>query len=122
MLERHPQPLAMAAAVRWLARLAALGLLVVFGLFWYAEGPPPPSFLTLALCAALVGLVLAWFSDLLGGSIIVLGVACFYLLHWAYSGRLPNGWVFPLFFVSGGLFLASYFLRTRREADVLRIE
>jgi hypothetical protein len=62
---------------------------------------------TWALLLALVGLVVIWWKDLLGGSLTLIGMALFYGMNFIRSGQLPGGWVFPVCIVGGLLALLS---------------
>lgn len=100
-----------ATAVRWIARLLSVGLLVLFAVFIIGEGPPPLSRMTLLWGMIVVGLCLAWYSDLLGAVVILVSTLAFYTLNYSESGRFPGGWVFPLLYLTGVLLLYSYYLR-----------
>lgn len=105
-----------AVAVKWLARLVSLLLLVVVAMFVIGEGPPPLTGHSAASFAILAGLLLGLFWDGVGAAVIVAGLAAFYLLNYWASGRWPGG-AFPLFLLPAALLLTSFALaRTRRTA------
>jgi hypothetical protein len=87
------------------------------------QGPPPLwplsiqtlLFCLLALCLA--GLLIAWRWELAGGLTALVGIAGFYLVHFAESGfaRFPGGWVFPSLFVTALLFVVSGVFRNQQQ-------
>jgi len=60
--------------------------------------------------AAFIGLAIAWVRPLTGGTLCILGLVGFYVLHLAFTGRLPAGFAFLLFVLPGWLFVISEFL------------
>jgi len=107
-LSRTRIPWAVAAGLRWTARVVGALLLGMFVLFAIGEGLPPltrdNAVLSLMFIAELVwllGFVALWLWELPGGFIALAGIVAFYGLNYADSGRFPGGWVFPLFFVPG---------------------
>jgi hypothetical protein len=88
--------------VRWIARVLALGLFLLWGAFfvvhlkaWFTDPfpkvPPPKVCFIVALHALfLIGLLAGWRWELAGSLIVLLGGGAFF---WAASGRL-----FPVFF------------------------
>jgi hypothetical protein len=60
----------------------------------------------------LVGLVLAWEEELIGGAITLASVAGFYLVYgWFLNSTFRMGWAFLPFIIPGLLFLAYGYLR-----------
>ena len=63
--------------------------------------------------SVLIGLVLAWRREALGGAISVLGVMCFYVIYgWLLAGSMRQGWAFLPFLIPGSLFLIYGYLAT----------
>jgi hypothetical protein len=62
----------------------------------------------------LLGLVIGWLHEGLGGLLVLLGLAAFNTVELTVNG-LPALGAFPLFFVPGALFLLSALLRRRGE-------
>ena len=69
--------------LRWTARILGVALLLLVAAFAIGEGVPNPlamsvreSLLTLGLLTMLVGQVLAWKSEGIGGLLIVGGFGC----------------------------------------------
>jgi hypothetical protein len=105
---------------RWAARMLSLGLIAVFLIFWIAEGELGLVFrssMMQCLVVAVVGLGLGWKWEAVGGGLSLAGVAGFYALNFAQTGRFPGGWVFPLMFVPGILYLiaAGWDIKTKNK-------
>jgi hypothetical protein len=60
-----------------------------------------------------VGMVVAWWSEALGGSITVGSLAVFYLIYLRTAGTFPPGWAWVVFAAPGFLFLLAAFLLRR---------
>lgn len=102
--------------VRWTARIwstlmAGMILLIFIGEGVNSDFGPMPHLtpretaMMIAFVIVFIGLVLAWRWEILGGSLIVLGMAAFYLLDYLFSGSFPRGPVFLLIASPGVLFL-----------------
>ena len=113
-----PSPLLL--LVRWAARVTGLLLIGLVGIIVIGHGGPPnvfrqPSPVQLefaALGLMLLGLVVGWAREGLGGLLVLLGLAAFNAVELAVNGRPALG-AFPLFAVPGALFLLSALLRRR---------
>jgi hypothetical protein len=68
-----------------------------------------------AFFTAAIGMLVLWRSRLVGGLMVVGGMATFYLAEFAISGQFPGGWVFPLCFVPGLFALISLALSRRQQ-------
>lgn len=65
---------------------------------------------------AFIGLVLAWREELLGGLLIVVSVACFYLIYgWLLNHSIHQGWALLPFFIPGFLFIAYGLVRSPKH-------
>ena len=60
---------------------------------------------TLAGIVVLIGLLVAWRWEGIGGMMITGGIISFYALEYIASGKFPGGPVFPIFYLPGILFL-----------------
>ncbi len=97
--------------VRWAARTlsAVIALLIVALLI--TEGVNPFSYtshdliLLLSLLAIWVGFIVSWLWEGIGGTMIVGGGISFYLVTLIVFGNLPGGWILPVSFIPGILFL-----------------
>jgi hypothetical protein len=112
---------------RWGARISGTLLAGMVLLFIIGEGPPPlvrgslsENLMSLAGLVCLTGYVVIWFRELPGGLVSLLGIASFYGLNYAASGRLPGGWVLPMFFVPGALAVTATLLVSRFRASPSR--
>jgi len=105
----------------WLARLSALAMAGLILLFAVGEGfhptklKAPELVLFVPLFVAWVGLWLGWHWEGLAGTLVVVGMAGFYLAHFALTGfgRFPHGWAFPAISAPGLLFLLCWFLQRK---------
>ncbi len=104
-------------ALRWTGRLTGLASVGILALFMIGEGFDPTRLRgTEALLhvffpfGLILGLVLGWRRELLGGSIALLGLAGFYALHLVFSGRFPRGWAFAVLASPALVLLASAFV------------
>jgi len=106
--------------VRWSARVTSLLLFGLVVVIVIGQGGPPNIFHQptpvqlefVALGLMLLGLVIGWVREGLGGLLVLLGLATFNAVELAVNGRPALG-AFPLFVVPGGLFLLSALLRRR---------
>jgi hypothetical protein len=108
--------------VHWAARVTSLLLLGLVIAFVIGHGGPPnvmgqPRPVQLELAAMglmLLGLLIGWVREGLGGLLVLLGLAAINLVELAVNGRPALG-AFPLFAVPGVLFLLSAMLRRRNK-------
>lgn len=106
--------------VHWSARVTSLLLFGLVIVVVVGQGGPPniwrqPTRVQMELAALglmLLGLVLGWVREGLGGLLVLLGLAAFNGVELAVNGRPARG-AFPLFAVPGALFLLSALLRHR---------
>jgi len=107
------------AGVMWLARFSGLAMAGLILLLAVGEGFHPTKLrlpeliLFVPLFLAWLGLLLGWRREGLGGTLVVFGIAAFYLIHFALTGfgHFPLGWAFPGIAVPGLVFLLCWFLR-----------
>jgi hypothetical protein len=110
----------LARVVHWSARVTGLLLFGLVAVLVIGNGGPPnvfrqPTSVQLefaALGLMLVGLVVGWVRQALGGLLVLFGLAAFNAVELAVNGRPALGAV-PLFAVPGVLFLLSALLRRR---------
>ena len=106
--------------IRWIARIWSIPSIVtlllpyfVEGLYWLGATSIREVIGHICFFAVLVGLILAWRWEGLGGSLTVGGLAAFYVTWWLH-GEHPRGPFFLLVAAPGFLFLL-YWLLERRE-------
>ncbi len=103
--------------LRWMGRLAGLGVAAFVLAFFVGEGAymKPALLLNLGIWLAFVlpfaGVLLGWRWEVLGGILAVGGIAGFYLWNHAMSGRFPSGPFFLFIASPGFLYLASALVR-----------
>jgi energy-converting hydrogenase Eha subunit A len=111
--DRGPLPL---RVVRWIARLASLASLAMLTLFATSGGEKPSAFEWLLLACfpfgVALGMIVAWFREILGGSITLASLVAFHVLLAAAGDRPPAGPWF-LMFASPGLVLLGVGLASR---------
>lgn len=98
--------------LRWLARfLGAITLLLVLA-FWLTESRFIALRVSLAdalqlvsVIVTLIGFIIAWKHEMIGGLAMLAGMGCFYLLEWRLHGAPPVGLLFKMAVVTGILFL-----------------
>jgi multisubunit Na+/H+ antiporter MnhE subunit len=64
----------------------------------------PETIMMAAFLLVWLGLILGWTRELLGGSLIVGGMAAFYLLDYLFSGTFPRGPFFLFIALTGLVF------------------
>jgi hypothetical protein len=103
--------------ISWIARISGILLLGLFLLFFLGEGGFNPFHLTIiellmtvCILIVLVGILIAWKKEGLGGAMMVGGMILFYVINFIGSGKFPGGWVFQILFVPGILFLICWFV------------
>jgi hypothetical protein len=104
--------------VHWSARITSFLLFALVIVMVIGQGGPPNIFRQptsvqlefVAMALILIGLVVGWVREGLGGLLVLLGLAAFNAVELAVNGR-PALVAFPLFAVPGALFLVSAMLR-----------
>jgi hypothetical membrane protein len=111
----------LASFSRWTARLLSLASIGLLLMFMFGEGLNPTKLHArelILLCffpiGVIVGMILAWRRESLGGMVAVASLAAFYAVHWAGAGRWPQGAAFLAFTCPAFLFLLAAHLRTYR--------
>ena len=102
--------------LRWVAQVwsvpSIFALLLPYsveGVYWLQATSVREAIGHLCFFAILVGLVLAWRWEGLGGALTVAGLAAFYVTWWLY-GRSPRGPYLALVAAPGFLFLLHWLL------------
>lgn len=111
--------------IRWLARFWSLVSILFFLAFVIGEGMAPTHITPMEWVQLLffpfgviLGLMVAWRREGLGGGLAVLSLVTFYVLHYVVSGDLPKGPYFALVAAPGLLFLLCWLLASRRHVQV----
>lgn len=106
--------------IRWTGRIVGLLLVALIVVFMVGEGGPPnilrqPLSVQLELLAMLlmvIGFLLGWRWEALGGGLAVGAFALFFGTEIAVNGKPPGGAI-PLFVIPGVLLLISHVLAGR---------
>ncbi len=119
-------PKSVPLVLRWTARVIGTLILAFVALHLAGRGlpkignfAPQEGLLWAGFVLCLVGFALLWKWELTGGIVALAGIALFYAMNFALSGKLPGGWVFPIFFIPG-LFSIVCWLTDRRSIFKLR--
>jgi hypothetical protein len=112
-----------ASFVRWVARIWSIPAICFIAVILVGEvvsphAPPPVSVrdvigLSLFPFGVILGILLAWRWERLGGIISVASFFGFYAALWLFDGRLPRGPYFALASAPGLLFCVSSLLDRR---------
>ena len=97
-----------APLVCWSARLLGLAMFLFVGAFVVGEGPPPITAKFAAFFVAWIGLIVLWRWKLVGGLMVVLGMATFLLA----TTTIPNFW-FSVWMVPGCLSIVGWLIEIR---------
>jgi hypothetical protein len=105
------------------ARGASIACLAIIFFFFLGEGidfgnVSANEWVGLAFfpIGVLIGLVLAWREEFLGGLITLISIASFYLVYgWLLNSSIRQGWAFLPFAIPGILFMVYGWLRTARH-------
>jgi len=111
--------------LRWTARILSLASISLLFFFFVGEGFDPTRvdpkewagllFFPLGL---IIGLLIGWKNEGLGGIISTLSLLAFYFVYgFLLSGRIWQGWTFLVFAVPGFLFALYRLLVPGRFAD-----
>jgi hypothetical protein len=99
--------------LRWIARvwsILSIGMLVLFVFGEGFEAKPSSAELVGLMffpLGVIMGMILGWWREMLGGLVAVGSLAAFYLWNFLQSGCLPLGPWFLLVVMPGFLFLIS---------------
>lgn len=112
----------------WIARVLGLFSISVLLLFLFGQGGGlSPITLNDAVGLAffpfglIIGLVLAWWKERLGGAIAIGSVVGFYLIYeLLINSSWPRGWWFAVFAIPGALFLLYGLLTEARNSSPTR--
>jgi hypothetical protein len=111
----------LSTTIRWTARLWSIATLLILAAFIFgdAESGTPTAVEWLGLAffpgGVVVGLLIAWSRESLGGWITVLSLIGFYAWHFFISGRLSAGPYFVLLSAPGFLFLVAAWLQRQER-------
>jgi hypothetical protein len=107
--------------LRWIARIWSIASVTFVLAFIIGEGLTPIQItpiewvqLLLFPAGVVLGLIVAWRWEGLGGSLTLISFVTFYALHYVVSGDLPGGPYFALVAAPGLLFLWCWALSRHR--------
>ncbi len=118
---RPPQHDTTRRTLTWIARLASIGVIALLALFAFGEPGPWPTPSEWAMLAffpigIVVGLILAWWREVLGACVAMGSLLVFFVLLVKARGTLPpNPALFALFAAPAPIFLSAGLLRARHR-------
>lgn len=105
----------MTGMLRWLANAAGLLMVLVFLMFFIGEGGFNPlkanmkdTLLMLCFLVACGGLLVAFWNEVIGGLMAILGMAIFFLIELVSRGDIPRSLFFSIIPMIGFLHLFCY--------------
>jgi hypothetical protein len=109
--------------LRWVARLSSIPSVLLLAFFVLGGKERLPTFHEAAPLAffplgVVVGMVLGWWHEGLGGLMTILSLAVFYLWMLVVGGAFPGGPYFLLFAAPGFLFFAAWWAGQTRPSFV----
>lgn len=118
MSSQHRQDTAWVIRARWFARATSIFSIGLLLLFLIGEGSRPRAVagrewigLLFFPFGVVVGMLVAWKREALGGLLSIGSLACFYVVYGlVLSGRLPGGWAFAAFTSPALLFLLTWLM------------
>lgn len=113
-----PAPL---LVLRWIARIASIASIAMLALFATSGGnfPTAAQWLLIAFfpIGVAVGMIVAWWREILGGAITLISLIAFYAILLAKSGTLPATPWFVIFAAPGLLLLLCGMLSSRSRTE-----
>lgn len=98
--------------LRWLARFIGTVTALLVAAFWLTESrfialrvSISDALQMVCIMITLIGFMIAWRHEMLGGLVMLFGMGSFYLLEWRLKGAPPVGLLFKTAVFTGGLFL-----------------
>lgn len=103
--------------LRWVARISSLISILILFMFFVGEGfqfekVAAKQWVALAFFPGglITGFIVGWKNELLGGSISVVSLLCFYLVYgFLISGSVPRGYAFAVLALPAIIFLFTGF-------------
>lgn len=84
-------------ALRWVARIWSIASVGLLCMFLVGEGLPPLTVMSMLFpFGVMLGLILAWWFERVGGLIAAASILLFYALHYFNHGGFPGGYAFML--------------------------
>jgi len=123
-MESAQKPQSASTIVRWIARILSILSIGMLLLFFFGEADFSQPFhlstqewilVTFFPLGVMVGMILGWWREGLGGLITTIGLLGFYLVDILFTGTPPGGPFFLLFSLPGLLFGVIWLLERRRS-------
>ncbi len=102
--------------LRWVARIWSIASVGLLCAFLFGEGLPPFTIKAMLFpFGVMIGLILAWRFERLGGLVAAMSMLLFYSLEYLGHGRFPKGYAFLLISAPSVIFLCCGLLRARQR-------
>ncbi len=102
----------------WVARLWSIASVGLLCSFLFGQGMPPLTLKSVLFpFGVMLGLVVAWRFQRVGGLVAALSVLLFYALEYLGHGRFPRGPWFFLMAAPGLVFILSGYMRAKTMSD-----
>ena len=103
-------------ALRWVARIWSIASVGLLCTFLVGEGLPPLTVMAMLFpFGVMLGLVLAWWFERVGGLVAAASILLFYSLHYLNHGRFPGGYAFMLVSAPSVIFICCGLLSARER-------
>jgi hypothetical protein len=101
--------------LRWVARIWSIASIGLLCAFLFGEGLPPFTIKAVLFpFGVMLGLILAWWLELIGGFMAAVSMLLFYVLEHLGHGRFPKGYAFILVSAPSVIFICCGFFRARQ--------
>ena len=115
--------------LRWIARILSLATISILFFFFIGEGFDFSKIglnewlgLTFFPLGLVIGLMISWRNEGLGGAISVISLFAFYFIYGLIlNGRIWQGWTFIMFAIPGFLFLVYWLFLPERMRGLRHI-
>jgi len=104
-------------AIEWTAKITSIVSIVILLMMVFGEGSPSGKATSLAVrdiigliffpAGIVIGMVLAWKWERLGGRVTIISLGLFYVALFVFDGKFPGGLWFIGFSAPGFLFLLA---------------
>lgn len=105
--------------LRWVARIWSIASVGLLCAFLFGEGLPPLTVKAILFpFGVMLGLILAWWFERIGGLVVVACMLLFYLLEYSGDGSFPKGFAFLLISAPSVLFICCGYIRAKQTRGI----
>jgi hypothetical protein len=103
------------AVLNWVAKIWSIASIGLLCFFLFGEGLPPLSAQAMMFpFGVMLGLILAWWFERIGGLLTVMCMLLFYMIEYLGHGRFPKGYFFIIISAPSVIFLCCGFLKAKQ--------